>query len=637
MYVYMYMYIFPSVAEFMVSPSRLEDDDETEDDLSTISGSTANYGGFPYLAGSAPSSRSPSPDMSFMSEANAAAAAWRGNRPPSTELHPKSQGPLPHQLSMTTMRKSGSYDLVAIHKQKASALPSQERSMTMVRKQAMSGEKKKDMEESRRKAVERKKASEQKRSLVQDNPRMPSPPILSVEPTQVKPSQSSDLPVVNSRLSPMMLSSPHPHIKVVMATPPTSPDILGGENRSESTLVEKRVASEPIPKVPKPDSTTVQSSVSSETPPAQQPKQSDSDATSAVGKKRKPVPSPRKKQQTSDSELRATTTTTQQEPTQEPVEFKRIVTSNVEGRKYGTLEREKKPTAAPRKRSSSLDKEKSREYKSGTLERKQRASKTPEPQPFEFKKVASPSKETSLGGSEPNTASPSFTAVLPADVSKELARELQAMKQAPPDVSPSMKDEGLPTNPTLREIGKTSTVAPDASVDSIMEPSDRNDSTGSGDHKWQRKGAKRVGGRPRRTAHTTQQDFEDDDPSPRTRTRSGAVSGGSSAAAMRSHHHNTTEEESHSRSRTRSGAMSGSDAVVLRRGHHGKTSPRPAHRVVRSGPLPERDHGDFPEPPFGNEPENSEEAVSMRRARNAHRRAARTGSDFLVATDGERD
>lgn len=49
--------------------------------------------------------------------------------------------------------------------------------------------------------------------------------------------------------------------------------------------------------------------------------------------------------------------------THEPVEF---ITSSVEG---GTLEKGKKPTAAPKKRVSSLDKEKSREYKSRTLKR----------------------------------------------------------------------------------------------------------------------------------------------------------------------------------------------------------------------------------------------------------------------------
>jgi hypothetical protein len=347
------------------------------------------------------------------------------------------------------------------------------------------------------------------------------------------------------------------------------------------------------------------------------------------------------------------------------VEFKRIVTSSGEGKKYGTLEREKKRSAMPRKRTGSLDKEKSRAYQSGSLERRHRGTRTPEPYGSEFKKVTSPSKKTLVGSSTPSST---YSAVLPAEVNREMERVLVATKKATSVISSSTKDQEQ-GNPTLKEIGKTLSITSvgsvemgktpsdgsvemkktpsdgsvdikktpsGGSVDNTKEPAERVDSSGSGDHKWQRKGAKR---RQRPTLPASQPEFDDDEFSPRSRTRSGAVSGGGSA--QRSTHNTEEDEEMHSsRSRTRSGAVSGSDAAAIRRGRNVKHSPRPAHRVVsrhRSGPSPDKDSSDFPEPSFRIEPDNLDEAELMLHAKVSRRRAGRTSGDMLVATDGERD
>lgn len=618
-----------STADFMVPASQLhtDDDDETEDDISTISGSTANYGGFPFLAGSAPSSRSPSPDMSFMSEANAAAAAWKGERHhPSMELHPQSNSTLPkshHQLSRkkaAAMRKSGSYDLVAIRKQRSSTLPSQEHTMSMTRKPAMSGEKK--MEDMRRRVVEKKKATEQRMSVGVEIQGTPSPTLIA-DPLKIRRSHSNDMPIKTiSRLSPIMgSSSQHPHIKVVVATPPHSPDMHRAEYRSESPLTESTMARESTHKLPEPDSSSLTSAtVSHNTPPTHQP-----DSVSEKGNKHKPVPSPRKKQNSSDTEYPSSKTAQQQQlSTGDSSEYTQFVMTSVERKRYGTLEREK-PTAAPRKRTSSLDKEKSR---SGTLERRQRASKTPEPQSFDSKNTTTQYKKTTVGSSKP-----AFTAVFPADVNKELEKKISSStKQSSVESSSSVKDDVDPVNPKLKEIGKTLSITSDGSVDSGREHADsvtRSGSNGSGEHKWQRKGARRTGGRHRHHNHT---EMDEDDHSSRSRTRSGAISGG--AAPRR----NTTEDDEQqlsSRSRTRSGAVSGTDASALRRSR--RVSPRRPHRkVTQQNSGPNTDHIDFPEPALPSEVFSIEEE-SMRRARAGNRRAARIGGDLLVAADGEQD
>ena len=642
-----------------MSPSKLDDDEDSEDDLSSVSGSTANYGGFSHIGGSAASSRSASPDTSLMSEANPAAAGWKGDQSSSIELRPETYGSLPraHQLtkkqSVSPMRKSGSYDLVAIRKQRSSPLPMQqerERSGSMVRKPAMSGDRKKDMEELRRRVVEKKKTAEQRRSLGTE------------EPVEMKRSRSGDLPTPSSQILPIKGSLPHPHIKVVKATPPTSPNVLlGGEDRTESPLTVKAVATEPVRNVPEPETQNKSPGVFNlplDTAPEQQTGHSDSDMTPAASKKRKPVPSPRMKQNTSESEPTTTVTLQQQQQQQqqeqqEPEEFKRIVTSSVvvssvEGKKYATLEREKKdrPVAMRRKRAGSLEKDKTRDYMSSTFEKQQRQAKTPEPQAFEFKKVASPAKKMSVGSSKPSVASPRFTAVLPSEVNKELEKELQS-KQAPVEVSPAMEDEAK-VNPKLNEIGKTSSITSEGSVESTKESADNVsgvDPAGSADHRWQRKGAKRVGGRSRRPPRSPQLEFEDEETAPRARSRSGAVSGGNaSVAAMRRSPYNQEEEEPHSRSRTRSGAMSGGDAVVLRRSRNVKGSPRPASRETRHRPLAQlysapltvgEDTDDYTTFQHTTDPDSFEEVACLRRERP--RRAALSGSDLLVAADGEAD
>ena len=656
-----YVYVLCSAADFMVPPSQLADDDETEDNIS-LSGS--NYGGFSFLQSSAPSSRSPSPDLSFMSEANAAAAAWKADKHTTTtsELLPQSSGTLPQKKSNPhAMRKSGSYDLVAISRHRALTMPSQERSSHMARKSAMSGDKKRDMEELRRRVIEKKRAGEQQRQLSGDS----HSATLSLEPVKMKRSRSNDLPVMSSRVSPAVGSSPHPHIKVSVATPPALPEVFRGEPRSVSPLTEAMIAPEPKPK-PTVPATVASSSpagatgIDNDTPPFSQ--QPDSTTGSlAESKKRKPVPSPRRKLGSFDSDPQSSTITAQQQQQQqqqqasshEPVEFKRIVTSNIEGRKYGTLEREKKPSAAPRKRTASLDKEKSREYRSGTLERKKRAAKTPEPQASDSNTTAPPSKKISLGISKSSVDSnspPSIPSVVPYSMTREQG---SVYPQTSMEVSPRVKEEVPvePPNPTLREIGKTVSIGSEGSGDSRggaevtrdhveSETVLRTDSGGAEDHKWQRKGARRAGGRQRRGHPMHQDEVEDEESNPRSRTRSGAVSGG---AARRSHQNTAEEDDQHSsRSRTRSGAVSGSDKGVIRRSRNVKGSARPSARAGRrphsGGSYPEKDGVDFPEPQFQTDPHGLEEAEIMHRSRvSRQRRAARTGGDLLVASDGEQD
>ena len=576
-------------ADFMVPVSQLdEDDDELEDDLSVISGSTANYGGFSsFRAGSTPSSRSPSPDMSFMPEGNAAAAAWRGDRLNSAELHPQSYKTLPHHgKNPTAMRKSGSYDLVAVRKQRSSTLPSKERGLSLSRKPAMGGERKKDMEELRRKVVEKKKAAEMRKSAAIEIQRTPSP-TLHVDPLRMERSRSNDFPVArNPQLSPVLGSAtPHPHIKVVVATPPASPDPHRAEPRSESPLMESTVARE-----------TTHRSHDSETNRAASVSQNISQQV-VERRKRKPVPSPRRVPSPDPEPQR-------QQDTAEPAKLV------AETRRHATIEREK-PSAAPRKRAGSLDKEKGREYRSDTLERRQRGGRrTPEPQPSESKTGHS-KKAGGVGESRSI-----YSAVLPADVSSELKSALSKSKK---EASSHEEDQ---SNPRLKEIGKTVSITSEGSVDSQQgggEGVARADSGSSGEYTWKRQ-------RARRTRHTNHTEQEEEDHSPRSRARSRAVSG---AAGKSRSQQIDEDEEASSRSRTRSGAVSGGDAPALRRGRNVRVSPRPSHR-----------HSDasadgYQDPPLPIEHYGSEEAEAIRRVRAGERRVGRTGGDLLIATDGE--
>jgi hypothetical protein len=605
--------MMPLRTNFMVPPSQLDEEEDDEDDLSTVSGSTANYGGYPtYIAGSAPSSRSPSPDLSFMTEANAAAAAWRGDRQTS-ELLPQSHKTLPPGKSPTVMRKSGSYDLVATRRLRASTMPSKERvAASITRKPAMGGERKKDMEELRRKVIEKKKAADLQKSVGRAIQRTPSPtlPTLSVDPLKMKRSRSNDFPLSNPRLSPMMAaSSQHPYIKVVMATPPTSPDIPRGELRSQSPLTESTVAREPTPKSQEPRNASATSGSAHDPSPStsQQPE---------GGRRRKPVPSPRRRPASPDPLSTATTTTTTQ-GTHDARDF----TFVAEGKKYATIEREK-PSAAPQKRTASVEKERGREHRSGTLERRQRASRTPEPQ--------SPPSRNSTRKTPPPESKSTFSSIFPADVNSELQSALYRKKAS----RESSKEEAGGSNPHLKDIGKRVSITSEGSVDSQQGTVGRTDSGSSGDHTWKRQGARRTAGRARRTQQT---EADEEDQGTRHRTRSGAVSGGGGGGARRTHHQGTEEEEqgATSRSRTRSGAVSGSDPSALRRGRNARASPRPGHRrVSREHSAPRDDPDSFPEP---SEQFGSEEAECIRRARAGDRRAARTGGDLLVAADGEDD
>jgi hypothetical protein len=609
----MTMKVMPLRTDLIVPASHLdEDDDELEDDLSTVSGSTTNYGGFSsFFANSAPSSRSPSPpDMSFMAtEPNAAAAAWKGERQCSAELHPQSHMTLPYAKSPTGMRKSGSYDLVAIrHRQRSSTMPHKERSTSITRKPAMGGERKERMEELRRRVIEKKRAADLQKSggAIQ---RTPSP-TLGLDPLRMTRSHSNDLPVVSPRFPPVPGStSPHPHIKVVVSTPPTSPDMhRGGEQpRSGSPLTGATVAArDSTPKSHESDFT--RASATSHSP--------HTDVFSSVdGKKRKPVASPRKKQGTTEPETPHSGQQYHQGRSQDDGEMSLVA----EGRRFATIEREK-PSAAPRKRAGSVDKDKGREYKSETLDRKRR---TPDPQPSsEFRTVNLSSKRTppvTVAGESKSGYSPVF----PAEVSSELRSSVGARgKRGSREEVTFTHHQEEHSNPSLKDIGKRVSITSEGSVDSQQggEGVSRADSGSSGEHTWKRQGARRTA----RSKHTTRPtvELDEEDQGPRGRLRSGALSEGG-RAARRTH---SGEDGEGSHSRTRSGALSGSDAQAFRRGRSPRGSPRP-----RGGAGVETD-GRFPEPleQFG-----VVEAESIRRARAGDRRAGRTGGDLLVATDGE--
>ena len=591
-------------ADFMVPARDLEDDEnEFEDDLSTISGSTANYGGFSsFRGGSTPSSRSPSPDMSFLPDGNAAAAAtWRGDRQTSAELHLSAHKTLPHNAkNPMAMRKSGSYDLVAVRRQRATTAPSKEPGASLSRKPAMGGERKKDMEELRRKVVEKRRAAELQKSAGIEIQRTPSP-TLGVEPVKMKRSRSNDLPVMNPRLSPILGStSPHPHIKVVVATPPTSPDPSRAEPRPGSPLMGSIVASESSSKGPA-------SGVSQEVSPAPSQPEQQQQQQAVEGRRRKPVPSPRRKQPSPDPEPHQ-----KQHTAQDGEEPSQLV---AETRKYATIEREK-PSAAPRRRTGSLDKEKKdkekiREYRSATLERKPKGGRAPEPQPLDIDTANISSKRATVGESKS-----AFSAVFPAEVNSELKSAIALSKKG-------LSAEEEDPHPHLKEIGKTVSITSEGSVDSQQGSGEgvvRADSGSSGEYNWKRQRARRVVGRNRHANHT---EVDEEEHSPRSRTRSGAVSAGANRRSRQQVTEDDDEQRS-SRPRTRTGAVSGGDAPVFRRGRNARVSPRPTHHSGAGA------DSSFPIEEYG-----SEEAESIRRARVADRRVGRTGGDLLVATDGE--
>ncbi|CAI7995556.1 hypothetical protein GBAR_LOCUS1714 [Geodia barretti] len=334
-----------------------------------------------------------------------------------------------------------------------------------------------------------------------------------------------------------------------------------------------------------------------------------------VGRNKSQFPSPRKKQGTMEPETPHSGQQYHQGRSQDGGEISLVA----EGRRSATIEREK-PSAAPRKRAGSVDRDKGREVRSETLDRKRR---TPDPQPSsEFKTVNLSSKRTppvTVAGESKSSYSPVF----PAEVSSELKSSVGARgKKGSREEMTFTHHQEEHSNPSLKDIGKRVSITSEGSVDSQQggEGVSRADSGSSGDHAWKRQGARRTA----RSKHTTRPnaEVEEEDQGPRGRLRSGALSGGG-RAARKTH---SGEDGEGSRSRTRSGALSGSDAQPFRRGRSPRGSPRP-----RGGVGVETD-GRFPEPleQFG-----VEEAESIRRARAGDRRAGRTGGDLLVATDGE--
>ena len=123
----------------------------------------------------------------------------------------------------------------------------------MSRKPAMSGDRR--MGDMRRRVVERKKAVERDgcgggRSSVHLHLRC-----LRSSPDEMLAIQR----YAREECTPLSSngSSQHPHIKVVVATPPHSPEMhRAAEHRSESPLMEAKMAREFTPKQPEPDSTS---------------------------------------------------------------------------------------------------------------------------------------------------------------------------------------------------------------------------------------------------------------------------------------------------------------------------------------------------------------------------------------------
>ena len=604
-------------AEF-VSPSRLDEDEETEDDLSSsISGSPATYGGFPYHAGSIPSSRSPSPELAFVTEANPAAAAWKSDQQSyQSELQPGHSGTPPRRLNEKNqglpMRKSGSYDLVAIRRQRSSTTPHQGHSLggQLARKSAMGGERRKDMEELRRKVVERKKVTEQRKSMEGEGSRTPSPTV-SLEATPMKRSKSTESSFAQLYASPR-LGSPHPHIKVHQATAPVSPENLTSHSPQPAKALQpdEPVPVEPVQQPPKPAHQEKPHVTSDgvDTHSVQVSSQGNSNVSPVAAQRRKPVPTPRKKQNISNTQPSLSQSSHEME------EFKRVVTGSQQKgagqEKSASLEREKKGIG--QEKSASLEREKKgNEFRINTLERKQRRSKTPEPPADEFRKVGV-AKKTHGGASRPDTSSPSFAPVLPSEVTNEFEKEFEKvlMPRSSLELSSSMEEEDT-ANPKLQDIGKHTSITSEGSVEGSREHAGSLTSLGSeesgnlGDHHWKRKGARRVT-RTRSPAAASQPDVDGDESSPRSRSRSGALAGSDAHKLKRGRNVRGTRSPI---SQRHSGQTAGGASTV--------STPPAADTAQHS-----------------TDPDSFEEAMSMRRV-GSRRRAARTGSDLLVANDGE--
>ena len=641
----------------MTSPSRLDDeDDELEDGLSTMSGSTTGYSGFgSYLPGSSnPPSRSPSPEPAFLREANAAAAAWRSDYP--SELRPE----LPPQLGMLSqnnpMRKSASYDTVVARKSRTFAPSSyerqdrqeRERSSTMSRRVAMSGEKRREMEGLRKRLIGK---GDQRKSWAKENFRSESPTLL--DPVQMRRSKSNELAASHNRFASLMTGT-HPHIKVMASTPPMTSDLRGLE-KGETQLAEKTVQ-----KVPGTEAHSTFPSTSSaplDTPATQQPIQSDSPM---VDKHSYSDPAPRKKISSPDMKPSG------QESVQEVNDSKHVVSTQekkkVSQQKSSTLDEKalKEKGIAQRKRATSLENAKAKEYKAN-LKKKQKVSLTSE--------SSQDSKDISAESLGKNVSAESASRSISASAVLSSAPLEASKKPLQSEVSSSMEENATST-PHLQEIGKISSITSDEGTKEQVEPED---TPSTMNHNWQRR--RRVARRAehRRAIYKRDEMDDSDEVAPRSRTHSGAVSEGKRHSGQQEpdenrgpvpqdqsysgHRELEDEEDVVPRGRSRSGAVSETSSRSSTLTTQDDDQPV-SHGRTRSGALSRDSHLKRSSNVKGSarpryqrvhhvQQNSGDDVVSYQRVRaddtegatepsdRMHRREGLAGTDLFVSAEGE--
>ena len=486
---------------------------------------------------------------------------------------------------------------------------------SVVRKHAISGDNRKDMEEMRRRVLEKKKLSEQKSA----GPSRTPSPTLSQDGYPMTRSRSHDFPATRHQFSAATSGSPHPYAKIVQpnifadggGTPspqlarysqpkkPTqseessTPDKPAFHQKSSPILPQRLESSWSDKSLSVESEKSLQSEKSpqSEFVPANsetylEPVPSLEDNSSPpAALTRKPVARPRKKQNIID--LQASLPRSSQELD----EFKRIVTTPPE---IKTVRKEK---------SASLEREKKvNEFKVSTLERKKKRPEVHETANDEFKKVSTPKKaQAHEGGSKRDTYSPNPAPIVPSDVSGEFENVLLVRNQR--EISSSF-EEDTARNPELKDIGKHASITSEGSLDGAKETESFTSTTSIasaasdegavlGDRRWKRQGARRV--------------TRNKQPSPTP-----------------SNQPPLDADESSPRSRTRSGAMSGGDSSKIKRARHIK-------RSLQSSPP--QQHSRHTAEELGSTHSTDEE---MFRRRVGSRRDAQTGPDLLVAEDGEK-
>ena len=480
---------------------------------------------------------------------------------------------------------------------------------SVVRKHAMSGDNKKDLEEMRRKALEKKTLAEQKSA---DPSRTPSP-TLSQDGYPMTRSKSHDFSATRHQFSDATSVSPHPYAKIVQPnivadggkTPslqlarhpqpkkpsqfeesPTPANKLAFHQKSSilPQQVEASVSVEPekspqLEKFPQPDFDPVSSGTYIEPIPSLE-----DNISPPVGLRRKPVPRPRKKQNVID--LQASLPRSSQEVD----EFKRIISTPSE---IKTVKREK---------SASLEREKKvNEFKVSTLERKKKRPEMHETADDEFKKVSTLKKtQAHEGDSKVDTSLPNPASVVPSDMSSEFDKVLLVRNQL--EISSSFEEDAT-RSPGLKDIGKHTSITSEGSLDGAKETTSFTTTTSIasaasdegavlGDRRLKRQGARRV-------THNKQPSSTPSNQPP------------------------IDADESSPRSRSRSGAVSGDEGAKIRRGHHIK-------RGLHSSP-PQRQSKHAAE-----ELGSIHSAEEMFRRRGGRRRDAKTGPDLLTAEDGEK-